>query len=221
MNRIILLLVVILPACGIFQTQDNDAQESGLLTSFNAKFPALNWTPGDTLALPAFQFGMSPEEMGLDSTTQIGTGPLETLITPRLLEIADYDSSYDFYPLGKLRFGSSKQAYLLGIYKNYHTFHTQMFLFDSLENTFSHTHSLVYLIGGGGFLSLRKAWMVDLNMDQAPDLVYRKDELYTSPDPAHSYYMDTLRAEVWDGSRFSNFQLPDVSDFKAAFALEE
>lgn len=190
-----------------------------VLSSFAQKFPPLAWKIGDTLALPAFRFGQSPTEAGMDSSLQIQLHQLQHLISPSLLENADINQASSCYPLGAIEFGESKRAYLVGVYKDFHTFYTQLFLYDSLEQKFTYTQSLDYLIGGGGFLSLRKAWMLDINQDERPDLIYRKDEIYNSPEPEHSYFTDTLRAEIWNGFQYIDFDISHQERYKLSFVM--
>ncbi|MEL6653771.1 MAG: hypothetical protein AAFQ87_23495, partial [Bacteroidota bacterium] len=167
------------------------------------------------------QFGLEPEEMGLDSNQLIPANELTEMIPIPVLEQADFDTNTRYYPMGAIAFGDGKRAYLVGAYEDFHAFHTQLFLFDSLEEKFTYTQSLNYLIGGGNFLSLRKAWLLDLNQDAMPDLVYRKDELYNSPEPDLSYYLDTLRAEIWDGKAYQTFPIDRDPYVKAVFAMDE
>lgn len=219
MNRLFLLWMVLLPACGLL-TQ-GDGQVDPALQQFATNFPPLAWHAGDTLSLPTFQFGQSPEESGMDSSLQIQIASLKQLISPGLLENADIDPLSRCFPLGMIEFEENKRAYLVGVYKDFHTFHTQLFLYDSLERKFTYTQSLDYLIGGGGFLSLRKAWMVDLNRDEKPDLIYRKDEIYNAPDPGSSYFTDTLRAEIWDGFRYVDHQITDLEMDQLSFSITD
>ncbi|MEL7535092.1 MAG: hypothetical protein AAFN10_27565 [Bacteroidota bacterium] len=220
MNRIALILALFLPACSIL-SPENDEESLAPMGEYESSFPNIDWQQGDTLSLPNFQFGSSPEAVGYDSSQQIPAFAFNSIISQTLLEQASFDSSAQHFPMGALAFGEGKRAYMIGVYEDFHTFHTQLFLYDSLEERFTYTQSLAYLIGGGGFLSLRKAWMVDINQDQQPDLIYRKDELYNSPDPEHSYYLDTLRAEVWDGARFNTYNMGDISQIKDVFAMED
>ncbi|MEM6344145.1 MAG: hypothetical protein AAF927_09705 [Bacteroidota bacterium] len=220
MNRIALILALFLPACSLL-SPENDEESSAPMGEYETSFPSLSWQQGDTLTLPNFQFGSSPEAVGYDSTLQIPAHAFNQMLPSTLLEQASFDSSARHFPLGALAFSEAKKVYIVGVYEDFHTFHTQLFLYDSLEERFTYTQSLAYLIGGGGFLSVRKAWMADINLDQQPDLIYRKEELYNSPDPEHSYFLDTLRAEVWDGARFNTYQMADIAQFKEVFAMED
>ena len=51
------------------------------------------------------------------------------------------------------------------------------------------------------------------DMDEHPDLIYRKDEIYNSPQPEHSYFSDTLRAEIWDGYQYRAYPIEDFQIF--------
>lgn len=220
MNRIVLILALFLTSCSLFtsETSEKSMEPMGI---YESHFSPIVWQKGDTLSLPSFQFGSEPEAMGFDSTNLIPAKAFNQIMSPNLLEKASFDSSAQHFPMGAMPFGQGKRAYMIGVYEDFHTFHTQLFLYDSLEERFNYTQSLAYLIGGGGFLSLRKAWMVDLNQDNQPDLIYRKDELYNSPEPEHSYFLDTLRAEIWDGNRFNTFNIGDISQIKDVFAMED
>ncbi|MFK7921299.1 MAG: hypothetical protein AB8H47_05045 [Bacteroidia bacterium] len=220
MNRIALILALFVASCSLLTSESSEG--SGVpMGIYEGSFTAINWQEGDTLSLPSFQFGSEPNAMGYDSNSLIPAKAFTQIMSAKLLEQASYDSSAQHFPMGAMPFGQGKRAYMIGVYEDFHTFHTQLFLYDSLEERFTYTQSLAYLIGGGGFLSLRKAWMVDLNHDNQPDLIYRKDELYNSPDPEHSYFLDTLRAEIWDGNRFNTFNMGDISQIKNVFAMED
>lgn len=220
MNRIALILALFIASCSLF-TSETGKKAKVPMGIYESSFAPITWQKGDTLSLPSFQFGSAPVAMGYDSSNLIPANAFIQIMSSALLEQASFDSSAQHFPMGAMPFGQDKRAYMIGVYEDFHTFHTQLFLYDSLEERFTYTQSLAYLIGGGGFLSLRKAWMVDINQDNQPDLIYRKDELYNSPEPEHSYFLDTLRAEIWDGSRFNTFNMEDLSQMKDVFAMED
>ena len=222
MNRLLFFAGLLLMAsCQLLQNGEKATASLTDLRGFDNRFPLINWMPGDTLILPAFSLGTRPEDAGYDSTEILTEAELQEFMPAFLLDQASISPDAKLYPLASLGFAQSKKAYLLGVFEGFHAFHTQMFLFDSLQQEFTHTQSLHYLVGGGGFLSLRKAWMLDINEDAMPDLVYRKDELYRAPEPSHSYFLDTMRAEIWNGYHFVTFPLADQDLMKASFVMED
>jgi hypothetical protein len=140
---------------------------------------------------------------------------IRAVIREKTLQRAQYDPEQIHYALGRFAYSDTVEGYLIGAYQDDQSFSTHMFLYHPKWKSFWKTLSLSYTVGGGGFLSKRKAWFTDLNADGVPDVVYRKDEIYNSPE--QSSFVDTLYSVVWTGKRFDEFPVTDMETMKKRF----
>ncbi len=228
-NLYFLLLLIPLASCEMQPTTPDPAEaRQQAFTQFSSYFDALPIDSSDKLACSS----LTP------TGKQLSDSLMQVVFTENLLKKANFirevegsdsttqmvfDSDKKYSAIGWFGFAADLDAYLVNAYTDDNQHSNHLFLYDRTAKDFTHVQSLNYKFAGGHFESDREAWLYDLNADQVRDIVFLLNMSYQSEEDSLNNFAitDSIRAEAWDGSNFTQYWIEDEEMMKADFGVGE
>ena len=220
-NIYLLLLPLLMMSCSLMEddaTRQKREREAAFQV-FQAFFQPIDIDTTDHFPCESLSFGEHQENPF--SRTLLSDSLIRAAIDSQLLAKAVYVPEEQHFALGRLSFADSVDAFLIGAYSSEFVYSSHMFLYDQQAKQFTYTQSLNYVIKGGDFDSRRDAWLMDLNQDLTPDVVYNMNQSYMPADTSQAWVIkDSVHIEVWDGFGFTDFKSNDLSSLKLQLAID-